>query len=96
VSGVSVKLEGCVLPQDNEGRDSTAVIDANGMAGFYCHPMVVQYCYGSAAQLCSWTATKGSEVYLDDIQVGGPGSTAGLSCCCMLLHPEDGAALCAR
>ncbi|WIA16808.1 hypothetical protein OEZ85_013748 [Tetradesmus obliquus] len=77
VPGVTITLEGCVYRQDNDGKPFVVITDANGMAGFYRSPMVVQYCFGSASHLCSWSATKGGDTYVADIttlvnQTGAP------------------------
>jgi hypothetical protein len=90
VSGVTIKLSGCVYPQDNDGKDFIATTDSNGMAGFYRHPMVVQYCFGSASNLCSWSATKGSEVYTADIQVRHNKVNSSASVSCILAEPSAG------
>uniref|UniRef100_A0A383W0C7 Uncharacterized protein n=1 Tax=Tetradesmus obliquus TaxID=3088 RepID=A0A383W0C7_TETOB len=77
VPGVTITLEGCVYRQDNDGKPFVVITDANGMAGLYRSPMVVQYCFGSASHLCSWSATKGGDTYVADIttlvnQTGAP------------------------
>lgn len=83
--GVTITLEGCVYRQDNDGKPFVVITDANGMAGLYRSPMVVQYCFGSASHLCSWSATKGGDTYVADITVGAawclPVGLAWLVCC---------------